>query len=77
MHVLDTCKNEEDSFKNEVDIEATRFLPLKVYGDFSRCPSAAHSTVLDPIWPNSELGQDFMVVLVTCKNQEDPTKNEG
>ena len=26
---------------------------------------------------NFELVQDFMVVLVTCKNEEDPIKNEG
>ena len=29
------------------------------------------------IWSNSELFQDFMVVLITCKNEEDPIKNEG
>ena len=30
-----------------------------------------------PIWPNFELVQDIMVVLVTCKNEEDPIKNRG
>ena len=30
MHVLDTCKNEEDSVKNVAARVATRFLPLKV-----------------------------------------------
>ena len=34
---------------------------------------AAH----DPIRLNFELGPDFMVVLVTCKNKVDPIKNEG
>ena len=29
------------------------------------------------ILPNFELIQAFMVVLVTCKNEEDPIKNEG
>ena len=29
------------------------------------------------IWSNFELVQDFMVVLITCKNEEDPIKNEG
>ena len=29
------------------------------------------------ILPNFEPIQDIMVVLVTCKNQEDPIKNEG
>ena len=38
MHVLVTCKNEDDQIKNEGARVFTRFLPLKVYGDFSRCP---------------------------------------
>ena len=38
---------------------------------------AGKSTVHDRIWPNFELIQDFMVVLVTCKNEEDSIKNEG
>ena len=29
------------------------------------------------IWSNFELFQDFMAVLITCKNEEDPIKNEG
>ena len=29
------------------------------------------------IWPEIELVQDFMSVLVTCKCDEDPIKNEG
>ena len=29
------------------------------------------------IWSNFELIQDFMVVLITCKNEEDPIKNGG
>ena len=55
----------------------TRFLPLLVYGDFSRRSRAANSEVLDPIWPNFELVRDVMDVLVTCKYEEDPIKNEG
>ena len=38
---------------------------------------AANSAVLGPIWPNFELIQDVMNVLVTCKYEEDPIKNEG
>ena len=33
MHVLVTCKNEDDRFKNEGARVFTRFLPLLVYGD--------------------------------------------
>ena len=38
---------------------------------------AANSAVHGPIWSNFELFQDFMVVLLTCKNEEDPIKNRG
>ena len=55
----------------------TRFLPLKVYGDFSRRSRAANSIVLGPIWPYFVLVRDVMDVLVTCKYEEDPMKNEG
>ena len=55
----------------------TRFFPLEVYGDFSRRSRAANSAVLGPIWPNFELVQDVMNVLVTCEYEEDPIKNEG
>ena len=44
------------------------------YGDFSRRSRAANSAVLGPIWPNFELVRDVMVVLVTCKNEEDLVK---
>ena len=77
MHVLVTCKNEDDQFKNEGARVFTRFLPFFVYGDFSRRSMAANSAVLGPIWPSFELVRDVMVVLVTCKNEEDPIKKEG
>ena len=76
MHVLVTCKNEEDPIKNEGARVFTRFLPLYVYGDFSRRSRAAYSAVHGWIWSNFELVQDFMIVLVTCKNQEDLIKND-
>ena len=38
---------------------------------------AANSAVLSPIWPNFELVRDVIDVLVTCKYEEDPIKNEG
>ena len=77
MHVLPTCKNEVDQIKNEGARVFTRFLPLYVYGDFSRPPRAANSAVLGPIWPNFELVRDVMDVLITCKYEEDPIKNRG
>ena len=38
---------------------------------------AANSAVGGLIWQNVELIQDFMVVLVTYKNEDDPIKNKG
>ena len=77
MHVLVTRKNEDDLIKNERARVFTRFLPLYVYGDFSRRSRAANSAVLGRIMPNFELVRDIMVVLVTCKYEEDPIKNKG
>ena len=74
---LVTCKNEEDLIKNASARVFTTFLPLKVYGVFSRRSRAAYSAVLGPFWPNFELVRDIMDVLVTCKYEEDPIKNEG
>ena len=44
---------------------------------FSRRSRAANSRVRGGIWPNFELIRNFMVVLVTCKNEEGPITNEG
>ena len=44
---------------------------------FSRRSRAANSAVLGLIWPNFELVRDIMHVLVTCKYEEDPIKNES
>ena len=46
-------------------------------GDFSRRSRAANSAVLGPIGLNLELVRDVMDVLVTCKYEEYPIKNEG
>ena len=53
------------------------FSYYKSMGDFSRRSRAANSAVLGPIWQNFELVRDVMDVLVTCKYEEDPIKNEG
>ena len=76
MHVLLTCKNEVDQIKNEGARVFTRFYRLDIWG-FSRRSRAANSAVLGLIWPNFELVQDVMDVLVTCQYEEDPIKNRG
>ena len=37
----------------------------------------ANSVAGDWLWPKIKLIQTFMGVLVTCKNEEDPFKNES
>ena len=53
------------------------FSHYKFIGIFFRRSRAANSAVLCPVWPNFELVRDVMDVLVTCKYEEDPIKNEG
>ena len=52
---------------------------LECSQDFSHYKSMGIFTdaVLGPIWPNFELVRDVMDVLVTCKYEKDPIKNEG
>ena len=63
--------NEEDPIKNEGARVLTRFIH-----HFFRHTRAAYSEVSGGILPKFELIQAFMVVLVTCKN-EDPIKNKA
>ena len=72
MVVLFTCKNEEDSIKNE---GARIFTTL--YIDFFRRLREAYSVIWGGSLPKFVLIQTFMHVLVTCKNEEDPIKSEG
>ena len=72
MGVLVACKNEEDPIKNEGARVVTTLLI-----DFFRCSRAANYQVNDGILPKFELIKAFMVGLVTCKNEEDPSNNEG
>ena len=44
---------------------------------FFRRSRAANSEFSGGILPKFELIQAFIVVLVTCKNEEEPIKNEG
>ena len=53
------------------------FSHYKSMGIFPDCSRAANSPVLGPIWPNFKLIRDVIDVLITCKYEEDPIKNEG
>ena len=72
MVILVTSKNEEDLIKNE---GARMLTTLNI--DFFNHSRAANSAVRSQIWTKIELIRDLMVVLITCKNEEDPIKNEA
>ena len=44
---------------------------------YLRRARAVNSVAGGWMWPKIKLIQTFMGVLVTCKNEEDPIKNEG
>ena len=50
---------------------------LQDYMTFFRCSRTTNSEDSGRILSKFELIQAFIVVLVTCKNEEDPIKNEG
>ena len=78
MAVFVTCKrNEKVLLKNEGTGVITTFLPLLSLWEFFRCSRAASSAVPCPILRNFKITQNFIVALATCKNEEDPIKNEG
>ena len=70
MGLLVACKNEEDPIKNEgARVVTTLFI------NFS--DAQANSKVSDGILPKFKPIQAFIVGLVICKNEENPSKNEG
>ena len=77
MSVLVTCKIDEDWIKSEVAIIRTTLSPLQVYGKILHRSRASNSKENIPILPKIELTQDFITVLVTCKFEEHPIKNEA
>ena len=72
MVVRLTCKNEEDPIKNEIARILTRLYVLFSVAQAQLISSA----VSGGIWPKFELNQAFIIFLDTCKNEEDPIKNE-
>ena len=72
MVVLHTCKNEEDPIKNEDARVLTRLYVVF----FFRRSREANSEFSGGILPKFELIQAFIVAVVTCKNEDDPIKNE-
>ena len=59
-------------------LECSRHFPhCRSIGIFFKHSRAANSAVHVRIRLNFKIIRDFIVVLVTCKNEEDPIKNEG
>ena len=77
MHVLVTCQNEEDPIKNEGARVFTKISPIISLWEFFQTLKGSYPAVLGRNWLKFELVRDIMVVLLTCKNKEDPIKNEG
>ena len=70
MVFLVSSKNEEDPIK----IEGTRVATIQNI-DFSNTKGQI-TPQSGQIWPKFKLIPDIVVILVTCKNEEDPLKNK-
>ena len=72
MGLLVACKNEEDPIKNEgARVVTTLFI------NFFWRSRAANSEVSDGILLKFKLIQALIVILIVCKNEEDPFKIES
>ena len=69
MYVIITCKYEKDPIKNNREKGATPFFQIITL-------SVAMETS-DRIWPNFELIQASMHVLIACKYEKDQMKKSG
>ena len=69
MYVIITCKYEKDPIKNNREKKATMFFQIITL-------SVAMETS-GWIWPNFELIQASMHVLIACKYEKDQMKNSG
>ena len=69
MYVIITCKYEKDPIKNNREKGATPFFQIITL-------SVAMETI-GRIWPNFELIQTSMHVLIACKYEKDQMKNSG
>ena len=60
---------------NDDHLRATIQREKKWKDQFFRCLRAANSVVRGRIWPNFTLIQALMYVIITCKYEKDPIKN--
>ena len=69
MYVIITCKYEKDPIKNNREKVAKPFFQIITLS------VAANSVMCGRIWPNFKLIQELMYVIITCKYEKDPIKN--
>ena len=70
------CEKETSSPKgNDAHLRATIQSEKKWKGQFFRRLRAANSVVCGQIWPNFKLIEALMYVIITCKYEKDPIKN--
>ena len=60
---------------NDAHLRATIQSEKKWKGQFFRRLRAANSVVCGQIWPNFKLIEALMYVIITCKYEKDPIKN--
>ena len=69
MYVIITCKYEKDPIKNNREKVAKLFFQILTLSNAMETSGR--------IWPNFELIQAFMHVLIVCKYEKDQMKNSG
>ena len=77
MVALLTCKNEEDPTIMQALEWSQHFSHCKFMGIFFRRSRATNSAIRRRIRLKVELIQYLMVVIPTCKNEEDTIKSKG
>ena len=81
MHAIDKINQTSSPKGNNLspDNESLKYFEQFSSKRFINWSRAANSAVHGWIWPNFKLFRDYIVVLGTCKNEEDPTnlQNEG
>ena len=75
MFLLHCTYKNEDQIKNEGARVAITLHPW--HSVYSRHSRAAYATILSNSSAKFKLIKAFLVVLITCKNEEDPIKNES
>ena len=69
MYIIVTCNYEMNPIKNVRENMMTSF--------FSTVTLSVAMETSGRIWPNFELIQALMHILITCKYEKDPIKNSG